>query len=83
MHNHGGDKRPKMPATTLAARPTRQPRLPVTRKAVREFWQKQASFQERNLQAASIIAADPARYPGLMQAWATLTLSRAAERRAA
>jgi len=35
-----------------------------------------AKFDEQNLEAARIIAADPVRYPGGMQDWATLVLKR-------
>jgi hypothetical protein len=37
-----------------------------------------AKFDEENLRAARIVAADPVRYPGLMQEWADMILSRAA-----
>ena len=37
---------------------------------------KQAEFDLRNLEAARIIAADPARYPGLLQDWARAVLAR-------
>jgi hypothetical protein len=35
-----------------------------------------AKYDEQNLEAARIIAADPLKYPGGMQAWATLVLKR-------
>jgi hypothetical protein len=35
-----------------------------------------AKFDAQNLEAARIIAADPVRYPGGMQDWATLVLKR-------
>ena len=37
-----------------------------------------AKFDEQNLRAARIIAADPVRYPGLMQEWAALVVGKAA-----
>ena len=38
-----------------------------------------ARHDAANLEAATLIAADPERYPGEMQEWADLVLSRAAE----
>ena len=35
-----------------------------------------AKYDEQNLEAARIIAADPLKYPGGMQAWAELVLKR-------
>lgn len=35
-----------------------------------------AKFDEQNLEAARIIAADPLKYPGGMQEWADLVLKR-------
>ena len=35
-------------------------------------------YRAENLECAAIIAADPVRYPGLMQEWADMILSRAA-----
>ena len=35
-----------------------------------------AKYDEQNLEAARIIAADPVKYPGGMQDWATLVLKR-------
>jgi hypothetical protein len=35
-----------------------------------------AKYDEQNLEAARIIAADPLKYPGGMQAWAALVLKR-------
>jgi hypothetical protein len=35
-----------------------------------------AKFDEQNLEAARIIAADPVKYPGGMQEWAALVLKR-------
>lgn len=37
---------------------------------------RQAEFDRQNLEAARIIAADPARYPGLLQEWARAVLRR-------
>jgi hypothetical protein len=37
-------------------------------------------YRAANLEAARIIAADPHRYPGLMQEWAHLVLNPPAER---
>lgn len=35
-----------------------------------------AKYDEQNLQAAHIVAADPLKYPGGMQEWAALVLKR-------
>jgi hypothetical protein len=43
--------------------------------------QKQAdSYRAGTIEAARIIAADPDRYPGVMQEWAAMVLNLAAER---
>lgn len=40
--------------------------------------QKQlAAYRQCNLKAARIVAADPVKYPGIMQEWAELVLGRA------
>ena len=47
---------------------------------------KQAAYDAGNLEAARIIAADPDKYPGVMQEWAQMildTLGNLFERRAA
>jgi hypothetical protein len=50
-------------------------------KAVAAFWQRVNRFELQNLEAAEIIASEPARYPGALQTWAWLVLER--ERREA
>jgi hypothetical protein len=67
--------------------PARQARQPVaTRKEIRNFWSRQAAFQQQNLAAASVILQDIGRYGGETAGliiWARLTLARHTERRAA
>lgn len=43
---------------------------------------KAESYREQNLECAKIIAADPAKYPGIMQEWARLVLNPPDERTA-
>jgi hypothetical protein len=40
------------------------------------------AYRAGNIEAALIIAADPVRYPGVMQEWAAIVLSPPAERAA-
>ncbi len=37
---------------------------------------QRAAYDKQNIAAAQIIAADPARYPGVMQQWARLVMMR-------
>lgn len=39
--------------------------------------EQSVAYQASNLACAKIVAADPDRYPGLMQEWAQLVLQRA------
>jgi hypothetical protein len=38
---------------------------------------KLAAYRQSNLEAARIVAADPVKYPGIMQEWAQLVLRQA------
>jgi hypothetical protein len=40
------------------------------------------AYRASNIEAARIIAADPVKYPGIMQEWARLVLNPSAERTA-
>ncbi len=41
------------------------------------------TYERQNQEAAQIIAADPERYPGVMQQWARLVLQRSSDQRPA